>query len=51
MVPAMAALRGSFSGVASFVTVYVAEAHARELFVGTNLCGGPTCCNVRYINT
>jgi hypothetical protein len=31
MVPAMAALRESFKGVASFVTVYVAEAHAREL--------------------
>jgi hypothetical protein len=30
MVPAMAALQGSFGGLASFVTVYVAEAHARE---------------------
>jgi hypothetical protein len=31
MVPAMAALREKFLEVASFVTVYVAEAHAREL--------------------
>jgi hypothetical protein len=30
MVPAMAALKGSFGGLASFVTVYVAEAHASE---------------------
>jgi hypothetical protein len=30
MVPAMAALQESFGALASFVTVYVAEAHARE---------------------